>query len=465
MDIQDLTKMRVGVLGFGQEGRAVTVYLLRHGISPVLFDKRPGEKFTEEQQKYITSNKLKHFFGNGYLENLNAVDVVFRSPGIWRLTPELLAAEKNGLVITSQVKWFFEHCPASVIGITGTKGKGTTSSLIYHILTQDKDKRKVFLTGNIGQIQPLDFLNELKPADQVVYELSSFQLQDLGASPHIAVVLMVTADHLDAHTDVKEYHRAKQSIVKFQRPNDFAIINYDYDTSRTFGEQGSGRKLYFSRVNRLEGGAFVESNEVIVNSPILSKETLRFNLSNINLRGLHNLENVSAAILASLAAGTDAKTIQQTLPSFEALPHRLQRLPDQAGIQFYNDSYSTTPDTAEAAVKSFFEPIILILGGSDKNADFTALSQAISAGKNVKAVAAIGVTGPVIAEKLKQQGYKGQVLQNFRDLDQVMRTIKQIAKPGDVVLLSPATASFDWYSSYTERGKHFAELAGQWSKL
>ncbi len=463
MDLQDLAKKKVGVLGFGQEGKAVTAYLLRHGISPVLFDKRAWEKFDAEEQRYIDENKLDKFLGDNYLDNLIEVAIVFRSPGIWRLSPQLVEAEKSGLIITSQVKWFFDHCPAPIIGVTGTKGKGTTASLIAHILKSQYGEQQVFLTGNIGQVQPLDFLDELKSEHKIVYELSSFQLQDLTKSPHIAVVLMITADHLDVHASTEEYRQAKEAIVKYQQPPDFTIINDDFPAAKALGQIGQGKKLYFSRQHEVSQGAFVEDHQL--HTRPIYKGGLSFDLTLLPLRGQHNWENAAAAILACLVAGASPDAINRALPTFVALPHRLQRLPEHNGIQFFNDSYSTTPDTAEAAVRSFHEPIILILGGSEKNADFTELSKVVAAAKNVKAVAAIGVTGPQIAKDLSEQGYGGKILQNFKNMEETLKGIKQIATPGDVVLLSPATASFDWYPNYTQRGKHFAQLVEKWGDL
>jgi len=459
----DLKERRVGVLGYGQEGRAVIEYLLRHGTKhkPVLFDKRPWDKFRAEEQDSITRAGLDKVLGADYLEHLGKVEVLFRSPGNWRLAPQILAAEKAGLVVTSQVKWFFEHCPGPIIGVTGTKGKGTTASLIAHIL----QKRQAILTGNVGKIQPLEILDALTPANIIVYELSSFQLQDLEQSPHIGVVLMVTEDHLDVHASVDEYRAAKQAITKYQASEDFAIINDDYVASQAIGQLGEGQKYYFSRRHEVRQGAWVEGSNLIVKIPQVVAEPVSFDLSLVPLRGRHNWENAAAAVLACLCAGAGAEDISQLLPSFKGLPHRLEALPEQNGVKFYDDSISTVPDTAEAAVKSFDEPLTVILGGYDKGAKFGGLAKTIAETPNIKAVAAIGATAPAIISALEKAGYGQTLLHGYQNLRETMAAIKEIAAAGDVVLLSPACASFDWYPNYKERGNDFRRLAEQWDNL
>jgi UDP-N-acetylmuramoylalanine--D-glutamate ligase len=207
VELQELQTKKVAVLGYGQEGKAVTSYLQKHGVVPTICDVRPFEKFSPEEQTLLTN--APRILGESYLDTLTDFKIVFRSPGIWRLHPKLTEAERKGVVISSQAKWFFSHSPAVHVGVTGTKGKGTTSSLVREILSAGFPQKQVVLTGNVGKTQPLEILDSLDQDSLVVYELSSFQLQDLDVSPHVACVLMVTSEHLDHHKDLAEYHDAK----------------------------------------------------------------------------------------------------------------------------------------------------------------------------------------------------------------------------------------------------------------
>ncbi len=461
MTIEELQSRRVGVLGFGQEGQATTAYLLRHGIKPVLFDKRALEQFTSSEQALFHEHGLTSHFGADYLDRLAEAEVIFRSPGTWRLVPQLLAAEEAGVIITSQVKWFFEHSPAPIIGVTGTKGKGTTASLIAYILKTAN--KKFYLTGNVGLDQPLEFLDQLVGDEHIVYELSSFQLQDLTQSPHIAVILMVTNDHLDVHATTEEYHEAKSSIAKFQNTGDIAIINDDYPAAQELGQLSSAKKLFFSRNHQVKDGAYVDGQELLIVEQ--GTETQRFDLSTLPLRGQHNWENAAAAILAALSVSIEAHSINQALSTFRALPHRLQQLPEQNGIEFYDDSISTVPDTAQAGIRSFTEPLLVLVGGSDKGLDPQPLIDTLVETPNIKAVVTLGATGPNLAQALEDQHFTKPILQGFSDLAAAMKAIKKIAQAGDVVLLSPGFASFGWYNNYKERGNDFARLAADWPNL
>lgn len=472
MTLAELDNKRIGVLGFGQEGQALIAYLQRHGHNPVLFDKRQLNEFSAAQQEQIKQMQLVNFLGPSYLDHLAEIDVIFRSPGLWRLTPQLVQAEQRGAVITSQVQWFFEHCPAPIIGVTGTKGKGTTASLLAHFLK--RDGRKVFLTGNIGQIQPVEILDDLTAQDLIIYELSSFQLQNLLISPHIAVVLMVTEDHLDIHASLAEYHEAKAAITKYQTSQDLAIINDDYLASKTIGNLSKGQKLYFSRQHAVTNGAFVEKDNLAVMQN--GEQSSRLDLTVSSLKGEHNRENIAAAVVTATFLGVSAESLASSLPTFRALPHRLQRLPDQEGVQFYDDSISTVPDTAVAAIDSFEEPLILILGGSKRLSrgdsfgkepvvDFSRLAGEVATKSNIKAVAVVGERALEIKTALEQAGFRKLILAGFKTMKETLAGIKAVAETGDVVLLSPACKSFDWYENYKQRGEDFQRLVSKWGEL
>ena len=449
MEIKDLQGKFVAVLGYGLEGRAVARYLIKYGIKPVLFDQKPFEKWEKADQEEIKSLGINFIFGPDAFTELKGFDVAFRSPGI-RLS-DVRCQMSNVAVITSQTKWFFEHCPAKIIGVTGTKGKGTTSSLIYEMLKESE----VFLTGNIGKEQPLDFLDKLTKDYWVIYELSSFQLQDLTKSPHIGVVLMVTQEHLDYHIDENDYRTAKEAITKYQTERDFAIINEDYKPSVQIGRLGLGRKLYFSKKSQTGVGCFIKNGEIMI-----ADSDFRLPVSGLQLKGEHNWENVCAAVLAAQCAGADTDSIKRAARHFKGLEHRLELAAEKNAIKFYNDSFSTTPETAIAGIKSFSQPLIIILGGSSKHADFTELARTISEAKNIKALIIIGEeTDKIRASLAQEKKFNGTLLTGAKNMRDIFWQIKFTAKPGDVVLLSPACASFDMFKNYKDRGEQFKIFA------
>lgn len=453
--MSEFTGKKIAILGFGSEGQAVLKFLEALGYSPVIFDEREAENFTEEEQALLASRSTE--LGKGAFEKLTGFDIAFRSPGVHRLHRQLLGAEQAGLRITSQTKWFFENCPARIIGVTGTKGKGTTATLIYEML-KPSAAGSVYLTGNIGTVAPLEIVSGLGAQDTVIFELSSFQLQDLQQSPHVGVVLMVTKEHLDHHQSVEEYHKAKQTIVQFQSPNDFAIVNADYEASKLIGAQGLGQKLYFSRKAEVERGAFVRGGSIVVK---LDSEQ-EFDASKRMLLGAHNLENIAAATLAALISGANPADIQNTIRTFRGLEHRLEFVGEFGGVLFYNDSFATTPESTLAAVMSFSSPVLLILGGSEKHSDFTELAQTIARAKHIKHIALIGQTGPRIREALVRAGYDSGFSEGANSMKEIFKQLKTHAQAGDTVLLSPACASFGEFRNYKDRGQQFKEAARLW---
>jgi UDP-N-acetylmuramoylalanine--D-glutamate ligase len=459
MDISDLKNKLVAIVGFGQkEGRATAEYLLRHGITPVLFDQKPWDSWPENEQDYIRSLGVQFIFGSDYLKELKGFDVAFRNPSVPYLTPELQGQQHKGMVITSQTKWFFEHCPAIIIGVTGTKGKGTTASLISEMLKKQKfefrnSNFEIYLTGNIGKIQPFEILDNLKPEDHIVFELSSFQLQDLKTSPHVGAVLMVTSEHLDHHATLEEYREAKSAITKYQKESDFAIYNSAYPASKKIGEQGSGKKMPFDPKDP-STECFVDSAKIYLKKNGSPVEIIE--ISKIGLRGEHNWENCCAAILAADACAVEPETMAQALSEFKGLEHRLEFVTEKNGITFYNDSFATTPESTIAAITSFSEPLILILGGSSKNSDFTKLVETLHQAKNIKNIIFIGPEGKRIKELLQQgDNEPNRHIEGATSMGDIFKQIKSVAAKGDVVLLSPACASFGMFKNYKDRGEQF----------
>ena len=448
---------KVGILGLGEENIALLGHLKNSGAKITICDQKSRVEL-EPFLKRLGNIKYDLKLGATYLDGLSDFDIVFRSPGIPYLNKKIQAAYKAGVEISSEIKLFFELCPAPIIGVTGTKGKGTTTTLIGDILKKSVKKQdtqkfinRVYVAGNIGQA-PIEFVSNLEKNDVVVLELSSFMLQDLSVSPHIAVVLDIKIDHLDHHENEAEYVQAKTAIVKYQTRKDFAVVNADYSNTLDFATKTSAEVYWFSRRRDIDQGVYLKGEELFLRDD--GKDNLLVKTSEVTLRGQHNLENISAAVIAAYLAGADLESIKQVVKSFKGLEHRLEFIGQHAGVKYYNDSFSTTPDTAIAAISAFTCPIILIAGGSEKNADYTDLGQAILK-STVKTAILIGDTGPRIKAKIGRSKIK--IIDNCKNIESVVEVAISEAKKGDVILLSPASASFDWFENYKERGKRFKE--------
>lgn len=454
MTLADLKNKKIAILGLGVNNRHLAEYFLSQKINFEVLD--------GWQSPVDLVGRLDHY------------DIIFRTPGLPYLSKPIQQAKQKGVEIFSQTKLFFELCPCPIIGVTGTKGKGTTATLIAKILEaealrppQADSGRKVYLSGNIGQ-DPFKFLDEMRPEDFVVLELSSFQLQDLKKSPQIAVVLKITPDHLDYHKNFEEYLKAKKPILVHQTTRDWAVLNYDNETTRNFANFTPATKLWNSIMQKVDLGCFVENDKIVLNFPSLDErgnieeeggraEIMK--VSEIQLLGRFNLENVTAAIAAAAAGGvSDPGLMRNVVQEFNGLPHRLELAGESKGVKFYNDSCSTTPETAMAAISAFDSPIILIVGGSEKNADYTDLAQTIAKGK-IKALMPMGTTGPKIAALARKHGYEGRIIEKeLKDMDAILKEAHDLAAPHDIVLLSPASASFDRFHDYKHRGELFKKF-------
>lgn len=443
----DYQNKKIAIVGLGEENLALTRYLVQKGAKPVICD-RKGERELGDYYQKVKNLGLELRLGPDYLNNLTDFELIFRAPGVPYLTPEIQAAKKAGVEISSEIKLFFKLCPSPIIGVTGTKGKGTTATLIYEILK--KSRRKIYLGGNIGTA-PIEFLDKLLPNDIVVLELSSFQLQDLRQSPHIAVVLNIAVDHLDYHQTRGEYVEAKKNILLFQKKNDRAIINADYLTSIEFAALTAGDVYWFSRRKSVDQGAWVKNGQEFI-LRMDDEDIVVAKTSEVKLRGEHNFENICAAITATHLAGADIDSIKNVVKSFEGLPHRLEKVREHRGIIYYNDSFSTTPETAMAAINSFSEPVILLCGGSEKGADYRELGKEISK-SSVKAVISIGLTGEKIIKNITNP--KIEKIAKIQSMPEAIAAARQLSNAGDIVLLSPASASFDRYKNYKQRGEDF----------
>ena len=443
-----ISNQKIAIFGFGKEGVSSANYLGRNNQLTII-DEKTRDQIDPIFFEKLKAKKVKFYLGGGL--PAEKFDLVVRTPGARPNNPIVTKLIKSGAVQTSVIKIFFELCPCPIIGITGTKGKGTAATLIYEMLkTQNQN---VFLGGNIGT-SPLDFLNDLTAESLVVLELSSFQLMNLAMSPHIAVVLMITSEHLDWHKDTTEYQKAKESIVKYQAPNDFAIINQDFSASLSFAHKTKAKVLFVSTTKKTNG-VYLESNKII--SQIKKSEQI-IDISEILLPGKHNLQNVIAATAVAKINGIPNDQIIRVLTSFKGLIHRLQLVTEVGGVKFYNDSFSTIPETTIAAIEAFSNPKILILGGSSKNSDFANLAEKIHQDRSLGALILIGLEGPRIRQAIENAGgFEGRIIEGLKNMQQIVSYASQIAKNGDVVILSPACASFDMFKNYQDRGEQFIQ--------
>jgi len=442
------SKKRIAIFGFGKEGISAANYLGENNEISIIDDKNKNEIDAKIFNK-LKVNNINYFLGNDFPKK-EKFDLLIRSPGFHPQHPKISKLIKRGVPITSPTNIFFEKSPAkNIIGVTGTKGKGTTSSLIYDILKSENNN--VFLAGNIGN-PALEILPKLNNKSVVILELSSFQLIDFIHSPHIAVVLMITSEHLDWHKDINEYLNAKKSIVKFQNRHDFALINQDFEKSKQLSSLTRAKTLFFS-TNQKTNGVYVE-NDQIKSSAIRQEDII--NTSNILLPGFHNLQNICAAVLVALIIGVKKENIISSICSFKGLKHRLQLIKAVNGVKYYNDSYSTTPETTVAAIEAFKNPKILILGGSSKKSDFSILVNKISSDKTIKALLLIGQEAKRIKDSIESTNmFHGEIFENLDNMQSIVKAASEIAKDKDIVILSPACASFGMFTNYEDRGDQF----------
>ena len=428
---------KIAILGFGVEGRAIFKYFSSKKYSNITI--------CDANKNLVVPPEVNGIVGEHYLDSLNSFDYIFRSPGIKFLNKKIQSAKTAGVKITSATKFFLENCPCRIIGVSGTKGKGTTSTLIYEILKNNKED--VYLGGNIGD-PAINFLDKLTHESIVVLELSSFQLQDLETSPHVSVLLNTTEDHLDWHVDKAEYWQAKESIIKFQDKDDLAILNFDYPYIEHYKKLTSANVKLVSSGNKTgdvyqSGGIIFSKNEEIIS------------VSDIGLLGKHNWENVMPAIVVAQKFQVNKSIIADTIAEFKGLEYRLELIATIEQVSFYNDSFSTNPATSIAGVQSFSEPLTLIAGGYDKGLDYSIWAKEIAQNKNVKSVCLIGDLAPKLNNLLKSRGFTRIHIGLTMEVAVEKAYRELVEYQSGIVLLSPAAASFDMFENYKDRGQKF----------
>ncbi len=443
----EVSNKKIAILGFGIEGQDVLQFLQGKGADITIFDRKEKEALGETLDAQVIS-------GPDYLKaGLTGFDIIFRSPGFNRLLPEILETEKKGAHITSAMQLFLELCPARVIGVTGTKGKGTTATLTYEILKTAG--KHVFFAGNIGK-PVLTLLPQLTGESWVVLEMGAPQLIDLTISPHISGALNITTDHLDWFGTREKYIETKKPIVRYQKSSDFVVCNADYETSLSFSSLTKAH-VYLVSTKREVQGAFAQNNTIYLN---VNKKTHIGNIQDLTLRGEHHLENILMALTLATLAGASVDDIKNTIFSFSGLEYRLQYVGNDGKFTYYNDSAATNPDATSAAITAFHEPLTIILGGSDKGLSYDKLAEQIANSENVETCILIGQVRDNIHHALTQSKFAGTILTpEEQTMHECMRLAREHTPKGGVILLSPAAASFGLFKDYKDRGARFNAAA------
>ncbi len=460
--LANLEKNSILILGMGREGWS-TYHFLRTKFPNkklAVADKQPLEKFAEDQQQLLKNDPhLEYYFGNNHLTNLKNYQLIFKSPGIPQTIPAIDQAKKNGSQLTSNTQLFFGLCPGITIGVTGTKGKSTTSAIIHHVLqTNGLDSH---LVGNIGQ-PSLTILERINADSLVVCELSSHQLETMTISPHLAVVQDVTSEHLDYYPDTASYQQAKIPICKYQTENDFVIFNPQMTGATKITQFSAGQHLRFSLQEGPDAVVFVR-NKQILRKDNQQRTELILEIEKLPLKGEHNLLNVMPAVVVGTLFNLSAEQIGNALQNFKALPHRLEFFYQKKGIRYYDDSLSTMPDAAMRALDSFSEPVVLIAGGYERHQDFSELAKKILE-KKVAGLVLFEPTGKRLAVEINNLDTDNSLVIEFaKTMPEAVGKAQHImaqyfmlsGESQGVILLSPASASFGLFKDYQDRGEQF----------
>lgn len=445
--LTSLQNKTVAVIGIGVSHQPLIELLLSRGIAVTACDKKAA---LGELADRLEAQGAKLRLGPDYLAGLDQ-DVIFRTPGMRPDLPELTAAVERGSQLTSEMEVFFQVCPCTKIAVTGSDGKTTTTTIIAELLK--RAGRTVHLGGNIGH-PLLAETGEMRPGDVAVLELSSFQLLTMTHSPHIAVVTNLAPNHLDVHRDFAEYISAKENIFTHQTAEDIAVFNADNDITAEEAARAVGRARLFSRRREVEDGVFLRGDAIIARRAGSEREVMR--TGDIKLPGVHNVENYLAAIAAVDGLVPDG-VIRDFAREFGGVEHRIELIRTRRGVRWYNDSIASSPSRTIAGLNSFAEKVILIAGGKDKGIPYDALGPVVN--DRVKLLILCGATAGVIRQAVEQaENYAGLEIADVDDYRQAVALADSRAGTGDVVILSPASTSFDRFANFMERGRVFKEI-------
>jgi len=454
-----LKSKRVAFIGVGVTNTGIIRMLLQKGVAVTVLDRREADAMGED---YVLLREAGARFslGEGYLDSLTDFDVVFRAPGVYYLSQALMEARDRGVAVTSEMEVFFDLCPCPVYAVTGSDGKTTTTTLISEFLKASG--KTVHLGGNIGRAL-LPEIESIRPEDVCVVELSSFQLLSMRQSPDVAVIKNVTPNHLDVHRDMAEYTDAKKNILLHQNAFSRAVLNLDNGVTREMAPLVRGKLSWFSMQTPPESwpiaarGAFLDGEGWLCRTEG-GKRVRLLHKDELQVPGMHNVENMLTAI-AAVQGEVDDESIRRAARAFTGVEHRLEFVRELDGVRYINGSIASSPTRTIADLRAFSQKLIIIAGGYDKKIPYAPLGPV--ACERAKAVVLMGATGPKIEEAIRscpEFPESGLVLLHASDMEDAVRKARSAAVPGDIVVLSPASASFDLYRNFEERGKHYKRI-------
>ncbi len=441
---------KVAIVGIGVSNLPLIKFFLERGAWVMCCDRKTIDKFDKETADTLKSSRVELRLGEDYLEHFKGCDIILRSPGIRVDRPEFVAAENAGAILTSEMELFLSMCPAKTIGITGSDGKTTTTTLVYEMMKNAG--YNCFVGGNIGH--PLLYRIESIGADDVVVvELSSFQLHNMRVSTDVAVITNISPNHLDYHTDYQEYIDAKSSIYAYQTVENKLIVNYDNDITKKIGEGNLlSNTVFFSKDDIGGNNVYLHKGVIYLGEEAIIKA------SDIKIRGIHNVENYMAAI-GAVGDMVSREDIHHVATNFGGVAHRMELVRELNGIKYYNDSIASSPTRTAAGLRACDRKVILIAGGYDKHLSYDEFGDVVA--DCVKFLVVLGQTGPAIkaaTEKALAQRGESLPIVSCNTFEEAVKTAHKAAVEGDYVILSPASASFDMFKNFEERGNVFKEI-------
>lgn len=447
----ELKTKRIAVIGAGVSNGPLIKYLVKLECDVTLFDSKELDEINEDIRCLIVGDVIKAFLGSNYLESLMGFDIIFRSPSMLSTNSYLMKEKDRGAVITTEIEQVIKYSKGKIIGVTGSKGKTTTTTIINEILLNMG--YITHLGGNIG-IPLFDKIDNINATDVVVLELSSFQLMNMQVSPDIAVVTNISPDHLDVHSSYEEYIDAKKNIFRYQNADNLVVLNYDDEIVKSFCNEIVGEVKYFS-------DTYIEDCYVLRDGYICYNDKKIIDTKKLLLKGKHNYLNICAALNAVKGyINVSFEELERIIDNINSIPHRLEFVKEINGVKWYNDSASTSPDKSLGGLNAFLEDIILIAGGYDKNLSYEPLvdpiinkvSKLILFGENKEKIYDAVMKGLRKKTDVKTRIY---VLDT---LEEVVATANRVSEPGEIVLFSPASASFDIFKNAYDRGDKFKKL-------
>lgn len=465
---------RAAIVGIGVTNVPLIRFLAAHGVRITACDQKQEDSLASELRS-LAGLDVQYLLGPGYLDALPGFDIVYLSPGVNPGQPEIEAARRAGAAISSEIDLVLRLSAATTVGITGSSGKTTTTTLAGLILREDARRhhpaRQVLVGGNIGA-PVIERVLTCGPDDLIVLELSSFQLKPLEVSPRVAAVLNVTPNHLDVHPSMEDYVWSKENIVRYQSDDDWAVFGADNDVTQLMAERAPGQIMFFSVSRPVPRGAFLDGDRLVMrwsagpgSGESRAGDIVVAQRSDLKIPGLHNVQNALAAIAVCAAAGADPEAMRDAIAAFSGVEHRLEPAGEIGGVIFINDSIATTPSRTIAALKAMERPIVLIAGGYDKHLPFDEMARA-ALGK-VHTVALVGVTADRIQQAFEEAadgaGAVPPAIIRADTFREAVEAARLASRPGDAVLLSPACASYGLFRNFEERGRTFKQLVSEFA--